>query len=116
MIFQQKIKNDLQSFPEFRNVFCTLLGNISWKKKYFLSFGHCPKYPPSPSPKFGQDRRKKGKVNKMLWDEYIWDLKLTESNFWVAAFAILVMFFYDYQFGEKQKDKDKKDEFHAQDI
>ena len=43
----------------------------------------------------------------MLWDEYIWDLKLTESNFWVAAFAILVMFFYDYQFGEKQKDKDK---------
>ena len=52
----------------------------------------------------------------MLWDEYIWDLKLTESNFWVAAFAILVMFFYDYQFGEKQKDKDKKDEFHAQEI
>ena len=52
----------------------------------------------------------------MLWDEYIWDLKLTESNFWVAAFAILVMFFYYYQFGEKQKDKDKTNEFHAQDI
>ena len=52
----------------------------------------------------------------MLGDKYIWDLNLTESNFWMAAFAILVMFSYDYQFGEKQKDKDRKDEFHAQDI